>query len=242
MDVQRRWQNVHRASRQRCLALASRPATIGSLPMISSRREQAIRLVCVAAETGARFVRERIEVDPMHWLLAPHRMFDDQAAIDACSEPEGFRRAIALHGLSLGLDAAPESLADIPAQEFLGSLHGLGLPEFPPGVGRGPEWWEGAPSSLYSCSISSELDDCHVQIFCAMIARGSVEVRRRLRHRYGPLLESEAKVRLGFDWSEPLACALVSGAMADLLSLAADEPTSSLAEGLDFQVEQRFAA
>jgi hypothetical protein len=79
-----------------------------------------------------------------------------------------------------------------------------------------------------------------VQIFCAMMATSATDVRKRLRHRYGPLLEDEAQVRLGFDWSEPLAAAMVSEAMAHQLTLAAQFPASSLAEGLDFHVEQRF--
>lgn len=237
MNPEGQWGHVRRVSGHRRSALVSRRHTSTA----TGHREQAVRLMCVAAETGARFVRERIEIDPMCWLLSPRRIFDDRAAIDACCEPEGFRRAIVLHGLALGLDATPRSLEDIPVQEFLAGGPALALPELPPGSGQEPDEWEWRPPSLYSCSISSELDDCHVQIFCAMIAQGPIEVRLRLRRRYGPLLESEARVRLGFDWSEPLACALVSGAMADLLSLAADEPTSSLARGLDFQVEQRFS-
>src|SRR3546814_19379742 len=75
-----------------------------------------------------------------------------------------------------------------------------------------------------------------------MIARSASEVRFRIRQRFGPLLEDQAIVRLGFDWSEPLACAMVSQAMAHLLMLAAEDPTSSLAEGLDFHIEQRFAS
>src|SRR3546814_20597309 len=75
-----------------------------------------------------------------------------------------------------------------------------------------------------------------------MIARSASEVRFRIRQRFGPLLEDQAIVRLGFDWSEPLACAMVSQAMAHLLLLAAEDPTSSLAEGLYFHIEQRFAS
>src|SRR3546814_20722765 len=75
-----------------------------------------------------------------------------------------------------------------------------------------------------------------------MIARSASEVRFRIRQRFGPLLEDQAIVRLGFDWSEPLACAMVSQAMAPLLMLAAEDPTSSLADGLDFHIEQRFAS
>src|SRR3546814_14525940 len=75
-----------------------------------------------------------------------------------------------------------------------------------------------------------------------MRARSVSEVRFRIRQRFGPWLEDQAIVRLGFDWSEPLACAMVSQAMAHLLMLAAEDPTSSLAEGLDFHIEQRFAS
>jgi hypothetical protein len=96
--------------------------------------------------------------------------------------------------------------------------------------------------ALYSCSISAELHDGHIQVFGALIARSPNEVRQRLRQRYGPLLEDQALIRLGFDWSEPLACAMVSEAMAHVLSLAAESPTSALAAGLDFYVEQRFAS
>lgn len=103
MDLEGRWPNVRRVSRHRRSALISRSLASTA----TGRREQAVRLMCVAAETSARFVRERIEIDPMHWLLEPRHMFDDRAAIDACCEPEGFRRAIALHGLALGLDATP---------------------------------------------------------------------------------------------------------------------------------------
>src|SRR3546814_15654789 len=66
----------------------------------------------------------------------------------------------------------------------------------------------GAPA-LYSRIISAELDRGHIHVFGAMIARSASEVRFRIRQRFGPLLEDQAIVRLGFDWSEPLACAMV---------------------------------
>src|SRR3546814_12180092 len=66
-----------------------------------------------------------------------------------------------------------------------------------------------------------------IHVFGAMIARSASEVRFRIRQRFGPLLEDQAIVRLGFDWSEPLACAMVSQAMAHLLMLAAEDPTRS---------------
>ena len=81
----------------------------------------------------------------------------------------------------------------------------------------------------------------HIQVFSAMIARSTREVRRRLKIRFGPFLEDHAKVKLGFDPSEPIACALVSDATAQILSLVDSDPTGELAAGFDFVVEQRFA-
>ena len=67
-----------------------------------------------------------------------------------------------------------------------------------------------------------------------------MEVRSLLKNRFGPFLEDHAKVKLGFDPSEPIACALVSDASAHILSLVDSDPTGELASGFDFVVEQRF--
>jgi hypothetical protein len=114
--------------------------------------------------------------------------------------------------------------------------------EVPPKAPDEPDGWPEGERALYCASISSYVDETHIQVFSAMIARSPFEVRLRLRRRFGSLLESEAKVTLGFDCSEPLACALVSDAMADILTIAAEDPNSAFADGLDFQVEQRFLA
>ncbi len=203
--------------------------------------EQMIRLMFVAAETASRFVRERRDMHAMQWLLAPQPLFDNRAAINACGEPEGFRRAIVLHGLGLDLHTTPESVATVPLAEFLAGH--LSPHEFKLALcGRSePRFDELSPTALYSCSISAEIGGLNVQIFCAMMARHPEEFRHMLRNRLGHHLEGEAIITLGFDWSEPIASALVSEATADMLSLIADEPTSPLAEGLDYQVEQRFA-
>ena len=208
----------------------------------SARRDRlaTLRLLHVAAETGARFVRDRIDLEPLDWLLAGRHLFDGRNAVDACSGVEGFRRAIVLHGLSLGLDASPQAVSRIPAHAFLSEMAAHLTPGLPPRHGE-PEDWKSEPLALYTSTISAELHDGHVQIFGAMIARTPLDVRRRLRQRYGPLLEDQAVVRLGFDWSEPLACAMVSEAMAHVLKLAAEHPASALANGLDFHVEQRFS-
>jgi hypothetical protein len=193
----------------------------------------------VAVETGARFVRERIEQDALEWMLTPRRLFGGEAAAVACTAVEGYRRALLLHGLSLGLDASPDQLSGMPARSVAG-IGDFALSLIPPdGTQEPDEWPEGEPA-LYCACISSHVDETHIQIFSAMIAKSPAEVRLRLRRRLGALLESEAKVTLGFDSSEPLACSLVSDAMADILTMAAEDPASAVADGLDFQVEQRF--
>ncbi len=199
-----------------------------------------VRLMHVAAETGARFVRDRIDAEPIEWLLKPQGLFDGHAAIDACSTPEGFRRMVLLHGLGLGIDTAPSRIAGLPADDFVNPAAQRCLGVVPPIGTLEPEPRENGQTALYTSSICAEIEGGHVQIYCAMIARSALEVRRRLRQRYGPLIEDEAQVRRGFDWSEPLATAMVSDAMAHVLSLAAENPKSELAQGLDFQVEQRF--
>jgi hypothetical protein len=79
-------------------------------PDVRLTHRQLIRLVLIAAETGARFEREGIVMDPAAWLFAPRRLFDGRAAVDACAAHGAFIRAMLLHGLGLGLDAAPEAM------------------------------------------------------------------------------------------------------------------------------------
>ena len=79
-------------------------------PTVTMTERQLIRLVFVAAETGARFARERIEMDPAAWLFAGRRLFHGRAAVVACRERDAFVRALLVHGLSIGLDASPEAV------------------------------------------------------------------------------------------------------------------------------------
>lgn len=202
----------------------------------------AARLGYVAAELGARFVRERKDFEPITWLMSPSPLFGGRIPLHACQGSEGFRRAVILHGLGLALDAKPAHIEGVPVRHFLSRVAQSYLRLVPPSVPDAPDRWGDGLPSLYTCSISAELDSEHAQIFCAMLAHSAAEVRFRLRQRYGPLLEDEARVRLGFDWSEPLASAMVSEAMAHLLELAADDPSSPIASGLDFHVEQRFSS
>ena len=223
-------------------ARSRRSDTSGSRSRARPGTMAANRLAYIAAETGARFVRERIEIEPIDWLNRPCQLFDGESAMNACRHPIGFERAVALHGLALGLDASPAIVSGIPAADFLSDRASRYLGASPPRSREEPDRNGRDAPALYSCIISAELDRGHIHVFGAMIARSAFEVRYRIRQRFGPLLEDQAIVRLGFDWSEPLACAMVSQAMAHLLKLVAEDPSSSLAEGLDFHIEQRFAS
>lgn len=94
--------------------------------------------------------------------------------------------------------------------------------------------------ALYTFIISAVEEHRHLQVIGAMVAESDRHVRRCLIARYGTSLAEQALVRVGFDGSEPLACALVSEAMVQTLELASQDPTSSLAQGLDYRIEQRF--
>lgn len=191
------------------------------------------RVAAIAAETGARFVRERILVSALAWLTTEKALLDGLTPIDACRSVEGFRRVAALHELSLGLDGFPEQVEGYLPIDLLAAA--------PPAVGGYEKLTrEAEQPGLYTCSVAADVDDTTVHIFAAMIARDAAEVRKRLRWRYGPLIEDEAIVTLGFDPSEPLACAMISDAIADILSIAADDPDCAIARGLDVHVEQRF--
>lgn len=79
-------------------------------PVVKLSNRQLGRLMFIAAETGARFEREGVTVDPVAWLFAPRDLFHRRHAVDACQEREPFVRAILLHGLSMGFDADPDEI------------------------------------------------------------------------------------------------------------------------------------
>ncbi|KEZ00565.1 hypothetical protein AI27_00215 [Sphingomonas sp. BHC-A] len=197
------------------------------------------RLCYVASETASRFVRERSSRDPFAWLMEPKELFDGQSAFEACRRPEGFRRAIAFHSLGLDHDADPRLLDDIPANAFFTDFGFSGSDDSRNGsLGANDDTM---PACLFTGDICSVEATHTVQIFFAMIAPTFEEVRSRLRKRHGARLEDVANVRLGFDWSAPLANVLVSAATADMLVMVDANPTSALATGLDLHIEQRFA-
>ena len=64
-----------------------------------------LRIVLVALETGARFQRDGLSLDPLAWMVTPRRMFGGLPPIEACVRMEACSKAVLVHGLGLGLDA-----------------------------------------------------------------------------------------------------------------------------------------
>ena len=146
----------------------------GDAPVLTTERRLR-RLAIVAADTGARFARERIDHDPVAWLLAPRALFAGRRPLDACQDRTGFLRAALLHGLSLGLDADPGKV-DALADDDVGAL---------PAVTGGPS--DPLPSQLRFFACSIEELDCLAGggVLWLMTAAGEDAARARLRERYG---------------------------------------------------------
>jgi hypothetical protein len=218
--------------------------TAADEPILTTRRG-IIRLVLVAAETGARFHREGIGYDPVAWMLTPRNLFGGRAAIDACLERNECMRAILLHGLSIGMDADPAELDRLAEDDSEGE--GFFDADFDNDDDDGldgvvPDQGQGAAPRLWTSLIVDETAGGMTHAFDAVIAGSRAEAEMRLRARHGPALADAMEVVEGFDASVPLVEALVSPAVADMLSLVAGDPGSPLARGLSVSVEQRFAA
>lgn len=214
----------------------------GADAMIVTTRRGLLRLALVASETASRFTREHVAIDPMAWMLAPRRIFGGRAAIDGCLAREECLRAVVLHGLSMGLDADPAEIdaladeddddesgfegADDAQHDDVASLGERGL--------RGPRLW--------TSFLVMQNESGAVQAFDALIAVDRREAEERLRSRHGGRLVDEMRIVEGFDPNLPLAEALISPALADMLAQVAADPASPLAEGLSVSVMQRFAA
>jgi hypothetical protein len=80
---------------------------------VSLSRVAVVRIVCVAAETGARMQRDGLPADPLQWMITPLAMFHRRPPIEACIYKEAFSKAILLHGLGLDLNIQPEALQQI---------------------------------------------------------------------------------------------------------------------------------
>lgn len=85
--------------------------------VVTTSRRALCRLVTAAAGVGAAFARSGTPHDPVAWLLAPRKAFGGAAAIEACLTREGLLRSLVLHGAGLGLDADPDLLDALAADE-----------------------------------------------------------------------------------------------------------------------------
>ncbi|WP_019834446.1 hypothetical protein [Sphingomonas sp. PR090111-T3T-6A] len=198
---------------------------------------QICRLATIASETGARFARDRLRADALAWLYAPRELFSGQCAIDACVEIHAFKRALVLHGLSLGLDASPDEIDDLlepsgGVETFDELLEPSNRTAMPTSQVR--------RCQLFTATILDESERGTLQAFVAVVADDAREVFEHLRDRYGTRVADLAVIRAGFDPSEPIAMALVSEAVGDALTLIARKVGSPLAAGVDVQLESRF--
>lgn len=203
---------------------------------VLTTRRGLVRLALVAAETGARFQREGVAHDPMSWLLAPRALFEGASAIDACLDRQSCLRGILVHGLSLGLDADPEVIDELAADdddEAVVDAERCGAQILPFGRVAEPE------PRLFTATVVSHDGLENVQAFHASLATEEAEVAGRLYCRMGAA-SADARIVAGFDPADPLVAALVSLAMCDTLALVAENPASPLAAGLDVNIEQRF--
>ncbi len=190
------------------------------------------RVALVASEAASRFQRERVSHDAMSWLFAPRELFGGACAIDACLDRDACLRGVLVHGLSLDLDVAPEIVDALTAEDddedrTDGDEEGYG-DSAEPGALR-----------LFTAMIAAYDGFETMHAFHASFATEPAEVAGRLYCRMGAAM-ANARIVEGFDPSDPLVLALVSNAMADLLSMVAADPRSDLAAGLDVNIEQRF--
>ncbi|MBP2513843.1 hypothetical protein [Sphingomonas sp. PvP018] len=189
-----------------------------------------IRLALVAADTASRFEREAIGHDPMAWMLAPRELFEGRSAIEACLGREECLRAVLLHGLSIDLDAKPVELDALMDDDEASDDD-----DHP---------WEADDERprLWTSFHVAESEGGTIQAFDAVIAKDRVDAESRLRARHGAATAGAIDILEGFDPTLPLAEALVSPAVADILVQVAADPGSPLAAGLSVYIEQRFAA
>lgn len=207
----------------------------------SSRRM--MRLAIAAADVGSRFAREGLQHDPVAWMLTPRLVFDGRTAMDACQDLRCFKRSVVLHALGLGLDADPDAIDDLLDED--------GADATDPDVGAAASDVEEPSASdaqdvrlcrpqLLTCWLDVVQRGERLFAFCAIVTDRPGELVERIIGRYGSCAE-HAEFAVGFDQTSPWATAMISNAMADTLRLAAADPGSPLASGLDVVVEQRFA-
>lgn len=208
----------------------------GDERLVTTRRA-VCRIATVAAEAGARFQRDGVGIDPMAWMLAPRRMFDGVAPIDACLARGPFLRGVLVHGLALDLDMDPDdldALFDDEAGDAPVVVNGSDQPGASSALRLRPP-----PPRLFTATVVCRDGVETVHAFHASLAIEAGEVMRRLHFRIGAA-SSDAVIVEGFDPTNPMVEAMVAPAIVDMLAQVARNPLSPLAAGLDLNVEQRF--
>lgn len=210
-------------------------------PRVVLSHRQITRLVFVAAETGARFTRDRSPHDPAAWMSSPRHLFHGLNALNACVERDMFMRALVLHGVAPAYDMLPSEMDQLITADY-----GTDIAEKVPADAAcdadlsAPLFPKLNKPALYVATLVDEKEGGICHVFFAAIADSEVSVREQLGRRLGAAAFHEAEVRLGFDPSEPVAMSAVSEIMAELLRQIEREPTSPLSSGFSFFVEHRF--
>lgn len=206
---------------------------------VSTTRRGLCRLAVTAAETGARFERERIGHDPAAWLLAPRVLFGGRAALDACLSREHYVRATLLHGLGLGLDADPSDVDDLLSDDDDDNLLRDNPGNLPPLTCRS-NWSVPPKLSLFTATLAIEERGSTFNVVAASLAEDADQFVHRFATRVGPSLAGQAVIREGVDPTDPLIQALLSTSMTDMLSRLASQPNWPVGAGLDLHLEQRL--
>lgn len=220
---------------------------------VATTSRRLIRVAIAAADAGARFAREGREQDPAAWMLTPRDLFDGLPPIEACQELGHFARSVVLHAVGLDLDADPDVVDALLSDEDEdddadddGAADGAdGGSCLKRSAGQDPLGSESVEAllprpELLTCWVDCMDGGSRVFAFCAIVTDRPADLVERVVGRFGAAGASTATFACGFDHTTAQATAMISDAMADTLELAAANPGSPLAAGLDVVVEQRF--
>lgn len=149
-------------------------------------------------------------------------------------------RGVLIHGLALGLDADPDFIDGLAADEG-GDDEAIVDGEADQDTDNVVPFAPRAEGELRLFTATIVVNDGFeaVHAFHASLATEEAEVAGRLYCRLGAAA-ADARIVAGFDPTDPLVAALVSDAICDTLALIAAEPGSPLADGLDVNIEHRF--